>query len=492
MSSHANKNIGRLAGLLAMVAVLLFPLAASAAQDKTVRAPARPPAPAKPHLNVLREAEAWGAWDENRIKDFSGEVGGIRLDRFLIKPELHQASGLPGGESAVASAEYYFGDALQSVHQVTNAAGVVTGTNFSDAWGNKIDLGIAPPSGPGSRYGYTNRERDGESGLMHYRARSYDPFAGRFASRDKVRNSNRYVYAENSPPNFRDPSGLDIGFVERTSQADQDRITRVLFRIEDLAYDNRKTAAQYAWIGLMYKYLRETKDFTIILSVDDAEIARMNDIRGATDQIAAFSIGAERERTDDEKEAWKKMKKDDRAENPRADPSKPAYLDIVESIRTKKQSKTILPSLPKLQQEAVLRNALLKARKVTRPDGTPRTIDEDDILALYLTHEFLHSFFAARAAIGTPTTDMRKHDVAGLFDGLKGKEWKVIKDGTAVTGKANFTPADYNDSMGYESFMPLLTGENVGFFTHADPDSRLDYRSFTYFLEDNYDKFHKR
>ena len=46
MSSHANKNIGRIARLLAIAAVLLFPLAASAAQDKTLRAPARPPAPA--------------------------------------------------------------------------------------------------------------------------------------------------------------------------------------------------------------------------------------------------------------------------------------------------------------------------------------------------------------------------------------------------------------------------------------------------------------
>lgn len=210
MSSHANKNIGRLAGLLAMVAVLLFPLAASAAQDKTVRAPARPPAPAKPHLNVLREAEAWGAWDENRIKDFSGEVGGIRLDRFLIKPELHQASGLPGGESAVASAEYYFGDALQSVHQVTNDAGTVVRTQFTDAWGNDIALGAPPsPTGPGDRYGWQGREKDAESGLHFFRARSYDPMTGRFTSRDPVPYPNLYVFAHNDPTNKTDPSGRD-------------------------------------------------------------------------------------------------------------------------------------------------------------------------------------------------------------------------------------------------------------------------------------------
>lgn len=219
MSSHANKNIGRIARLLAIAAVLLFPLAASAAQDKTLRAPARPPAPAaapaKPHLNVLREAEAWGVWGENRIKDFSGEVSGIRLDRFLIKPEPHQASGLPGDESAVASAEYYFGDALQSVHQVTNASGVEIRRQFTDAWGNQIaGVGFGSTGTAGDRYGFQGRESDTESGLQYFRARSYDPMTGRFTSRDPVPYPNLYVFADNDPVNRTDPSGMDSIKVE--------------------------------------------------------------------------------------------------------------------------------------------------------------------------------------------------------------------------------------------------------------------------------------
>ncbi len=52
------------------------------------------------------------------------------------------------------------------------------------------------------------------SGLQYLRARFYDPAAGRFLSSDsfgglagRTRSLNRYVYAENNPVGFADPSG---------------------------------------------------------------------------------------------------------------------------------------------------------------------------------------------------------------------------------------------------------------------------------------------
>jgi len=41
-------------------------------------------------------------------------------------------------------------------------------------------------SGTPDRYGFTGREKDDESGLMHYRMRAYDPRVGRFVQRDPV------------------------------------------------------------------------------------------------------------------------------------------------------------------------------------------------------------------------------------------------------------------------------------------------------------------
>jgi RHS repeat-associated protein len=63
-----------------------------------------------------------------------------------------------------------------------------------------------------TRYTYTGREFDADTGLMYYRARWYDPQVGRFISEDPIgfrgRDVNFYGYVKNGPLLFRDPSGL--------------------------------------------------------------------------------------------------------------------------------------------------------------------------------------------------------------------------------------------------------------------------------------------
>jgi RHS repeat-associated protein len=61
---------------------------------------------------------------------------------------------------------------------------------------------------------YTARESDTETDLYCYRARYYDPFAGRFLNEDPIGlngGPNFYRYAANSPTNFVDPQGDQIG-----------------------------------------------------------------------------------------------------------------------------------------------------------------------------------------------------------------------------------------------------------------------------------------
>src|SRR5207302_8280045 len=58
---------------------------------------------------------------------------------------------------------------------------------------------------------YTGREFDSETGIYFYRARYYDPGAGRFASEDPAQFAggiNFYRYVGNSPTRFLDPYGL--------------------------------------------------------------------------------------------------------------------------------------------------------------------------------------------------------------------------------------------------------------------------------------------
>jgi RHS repeat-associated protein len=57
-------------------------------------------------------------------------------------------------------------------------------------------------------YEYTGEMLDG-NGLLHLRARYYDPASGVFTSLDLLETANRYGYVGGNPTNFVDPSGLD-------------------------------------------------------------------------------------------------------------------------------------------------------------------------------------------------------------------------------------------------------------------------------------------
>jgi RHS repeat-associated protein len=102
---------------------------------------------------------------------------------------------------------YYHADALGSLVKAANAAGVVTLTHRYDAWGNP-EVGATEPA-----YAFTGREWDPETGLHYYRARYYDPKAGRFVTEDPIglrsRQTNFYAYVRDNPINLKDPSGLD-------------------------------------------------------------------------------------------------------------------------------------------------------------------------------------------------------------------------------------------------------------------------------------------
>jgi RHS repeat-associated protein len=83
-------------------------------------------------------------------------------------------------------------------------------TVVRDAWGNKYAGGTT------ERYGYAQREHDPESGLVHMRARMYEPRLGRFTQTDPVlasRATEQYLYGFNNPVSMTDPMGTypDIG-----------------------------------------------------------------------------------------------------------------------------------------------------------------------------------------------------------------------------------------------------------------------------------------
>jgi RHS repeat-associated protein len=100
---------------------------------------------------------------------------------------------------------YYFTqDHLGSTRELTDEQGNVSERIEYDSFGNGEGSSL-------TRYGYTSREWDAETGLYYYRNRWYDPSVGRFISEDPIGLSggvNWYAYVANNPIRFADPLGL--------------------------------------------------------------------------------------------------------------------------------------------------------------------------------------------------------------------------------------------------------------------------------------------
>lgn len=119
--------------------------------------------------------------------------------------------------------EYFLGDALGSVRQLTNNAGEVTLAKSYAPYGEVTQSGGAGQSA----YGFTGEMTDA-TGLTYLRARYYNPADGRFLSRDTwggdYRNPitlNKWSYAHGNPVKFTDPSGHDPWWCQYTSNPEQ-------------------------------------------------------------------------------------------------------------------------------------------------------------------------------------------------------------------------------------------------------------------------------
>ncbi len=110
------------------------------------------------------------------------------------------------------ASEYYLGDVLGSVRQLTNNGGTVTLARSYDPFGKTMQsIGTAQTD-----YGFTGEFTDA-SGLVYLRARYYESLTGRFTSRDSFEGNvntpaslNRFNYGHSNPVMNTDPSGQCI------------------------------------------------------------------------------------------------------------------------------------------------------------------------------------------------------------------------------------------------------------------------------------------
>ena len=126
--------------------------------------------------------------------------------RYLHGPQVDQVLAQ---EDAEGKELWLLSDHLGTVKDLANDAGEVTNHRTYDSYGNLIEQNDASFD---SRYSFTGREFDDESGLYYYRARYYSGAVGSFITQDPIGfdsgDKNIYRYVANSPLDRTDPLGL--------------------------------------------------------------------------------------------------------------------------------------------------------------------------------------------------------------------------------------------------------------------------------------------
>jgi RHS repeat-associated protein len=145
-------------------------------------------------------------YDRDHIKlVFNGS--GAQTHRYLHGAQIDQVLA----EESAGQVRWMLSDNQGTVRDVTNNSGVIQKHIRYDSFGT-----ITSQTSPTitTRFNYTGRELDTETGLYFYRARYYGSGVGRFISEDPIgfqgRDVNLYRYVRNSPTNFIDPMGLQI------------------------------------------------------------------------------------------------------------------------------------------------------------------------------------------------------------------------------------------------------------------------------------------
>ena len=107
---------------------------------------------------------------------------------------------------------FYHKDGLGSITEITDVSGNTIGTYGYNSFGEIV----SQTGNLNQPFTFAGREFDPESGLYYYRARYYDPRAGRFLTEDPIGfaggDVNLYRYAGNNPVKSTDALGLDWDF----------------------------------------------------------------------------------------------------------------------------------------------------------------------------------------------------------------------------------------------------------------------------------------
>jgi RHS repeat-associated protein len=142
------------------------------------------------------------AYDGDNLLEETNSSGAA-VSRYAQTQNIDEPLAMARG----GTTSFYNADGLGSLTSLTSGTGALAQTYTFDSFGRQIGSSgsLANP------FQFTGREFDPETGLYFYRARYYDPQAGRFMAEDPTGfegGVNFYAYVGNNPVNYVDPSGL--------------------------------------------------------------------------------------------------------------------------------------------------------------------------------------------------------------------------------------------------------------------------------------------
>ncbi len=168
-----------------------------------------------------RASQTVGSTTTNYVYDVNASLPNVLTDGPF---KYVYGLGLAYAVDSSGNVQVYHTDGLGSVRAITDANGNLIQTYQTDEFG-------VPTSSQGTSsqpFQYTGQQVD-PSGLVHLRARMYDPSTGRFLSRDPLLGSlaaplslNAFSYVLNNPVALIDPSGFSPSRVTRNGSTDNE------------------------------------------------------------------------------------------------------------------------------------------------------------------------------------------------------------------------------------------------------------------------------
>jgi RHS repeat-associated protein len=127
---------------------------------------------------------------------------------------------------------YFHTNRMFSTYALSDSVANVAERYSYTAYGlpTTFDAGYNAPmssSRVGNPFTFTGRELDAETGLMHYRARTYDPAEGRFKQRDFIGRPHMYAYVGGMVTIAVDPTGAESYDIEIVARTQGGRTPRV-------------------------------------------------------------------------------------------------------------------------------------------------------------------------------------------------------------------------------------------------------------------------